>query len=107
MMELAPLCPDDRLHMLRPAPAWLEHLAADRDGADRDEIDGAVIKGDGLVRCVEGLRLEVWWTPGSIVNGSWLASRRTANPIPFSARPQHRPTVRRMDKAGLRRLALA
>jgi hypothetical protein len=35
VVELAPLGPDDRLDVLRPPPARLEHLAADRDRTNR------------------------------------------------------------------------
>ena len=53
VVELAALGACNRTYMLGPAPMWCESLLAERDAADRDEIDEPFIELVALISVIE------------------------------------------------------
>jgi hypothetical protein len=58
VVKLAPLGANDRLHVLRPAPARLRHLVADRHRPHGHDLDSTALEGHRLVRLLERLGLD-------------------------------------------------
>jgi hypothetical protein len=62
MVHLAALGTDDRLDMLGPTPAWLEHGASDSQLAQLDQLDPCLLDPPDLVGTIEALATQLHGT---------------------------------------------